>query len=109
MNEYPDNELVNMVCENSEDARDVLYEKYGYIVDIIYNKYRRSAYILSVDLNELRQEALVGFSDAIVNYVDDKNASLATFITLCVERRVQKYLKKADTQKNKMLRQAYSL
>ena len=55
MNEYPDNELVNMVCENSEDARDVLYEKYGYIVDIIYNKYRRSAYILSVDLNELRQ------------------------------------------------------
>ena len=109
MNEYPDNELVNMVCENSEDARDVLYEKHGYIVDIIYNKYRRSAYILSVDLNELRQEALVGFSDAIVNYVDDKNASLATFITLCVERRVQKYLKKADTQKNKMLREAYSL
>lgn len=109
MNEYPDIELVNMVSENSEEASDLLYEKYSYIVDIIYNKYKRSAYILSVDLNELKQEAMVGFSDAIFNYVDDRNASLATFITLCVERRVQKYLKKADTNKNKMFREAYSL
>lgn len=109
MNEYPDNELVNMVCENSEEASDMLYDKYSYIVDIIYNKYKRSAYILSVDLNELKQEAMVGFSDAILNYMDDRNASLATFITLCVERRVQKYLKKADTLKNKMMKDAYSL
>ena len=33
MNEYPDNELVNLVCENSEEANDVLYDKYNYIIE----------------------------------------------------------------------------
>lgn len=109
MNEYPDTALVNLVCENSEEARDVLYEKYKYIVDIIYNKYRKSAYYLSVDLNELRQEALVGFSDALVRYNQDKDVNLQTFISLCVERRVRNYVRSAETLKNKMLRTAYSL
>ena len=58
MDEYPDTELVNLVCENSEEARDMLYDKYSYIVDVICNKYRKSAYYLSADLIELRQEAL---------------------------------------------------
>ena len=26
MNEYPDSELVNLVCERSEEASDVLYD-----------------------------------------------------------------------------------
>lgn len=109
MNEYPDTELVNLVCENSEEARDMLYDKYSYIVDVICNKYRKSAYYLSADLIELRQEALLGFSDALVNYNQDSNASLQTFISLCVERRVRNYVRKADTIKMKMMREAYSL
>lgn len=106
---YPDNELVNLVCENNESARDMLYEKYSYIVDIIVNKYKRSRYYLSVDLVELRQEALLGFSDALVSYDQDKDANLATFISIVVERRVQNYIRKADTYKNKILESAYSL
>ena len=109
MHEYPDNELINLVSENSEEARDLLFEKYEYIVDIIYNKYRKSAYALSVDLKELRQEAMVGFSDALVRYNQDKEASLSTFITLCVERKVRNYIRKADTQKNRILKEAFSL
>lgn len=107
--EYPDTELVNLVCEKSEEARDMLYEKYSYIVDIIYNKYKKSAYYLSVDLAELKQEALLGFSDALVCYNQDKEANLATFISIVVERRVQNYVRKADTYKNKILKTAYSL
>lgn len=109
MVEYPDNELVNLVCENSEEARDMLYEKYSYIVDIVCNKYKKSAYYLSADMQELRQEALLGFSDALVSYNQDENASLHTFITLCVERRVRNYVRKNDTYKMKILRDVYSL
>lgn len=109
MHEYPDNELVNFVCENSEEARDMLFEKYEYIVDIIYNKYRKSAYALSVDMKELRQEALLGFSDALVKFNQDKDANLSTFITLCVERKVRNYIRKADTQKNRIIKETYSL
>ena len=39
--EYNDIELTQMVCENNEDAKDFLYEKYHYIIDIIISKYKK--------------------------------------------------------------------
>ena len=104
-----DFELFDLVCENNEEATNCLFEKYKYIVDIVYNKYKRSAYALSIDLEELRQEAMVGFSDALVSYVPEKNTSLKTFISLCVERRVSNFVKKADTGKARALKEAFSL
>ena len=107
--EYHDNELMDIISDNSEEARDVLYDKYKYIVDIIINKYKKSAYSLSVDMQELRQEALLGFSDALYSYTDDKEATLATFISLCVERKVDNYIKKHSTKKMRMLKEILSL
>ena len=109
MYEYPDEELINLLNENSEEAANVLYDKYSYIVDVFYNKYKRSAYALSIDLKELKQEALVGFSNALATYDVSKAASLPTYITLCVERRMKGYIKKADTTKSKLMKEAYSL
>ena len=109
MYEYPDEELINLFSENSEEASDILYDKYNYIVDIICNKYKRSAIALNIDFKELKQEALVGFSDALVNYDINKEASLPTFISLCVERKVANYVRNADTIKSKLMKQAYSL
>lgn len=109
MNDYQDFELIDMVSENHEEATDILYEKYNYIVEVLLSKYKRSAMHLGVDLNEFRQEAMVGFSDALVNYNQEANASLSTFISLCVKRRLRNYLRKASTQKNKMLQEMYSL
>ena len=107
--EYQDGELIDIISDNSEEVRDVLYDKYKYIVDIIINKYKKSAYSLSVDMQELRQEALLGFSDALYSYTDDKEATLATFISLCVERKVDNYIKKHSTKKMKMLKEIISL
>jgi RNA polymerase sporulation-specific sigma factor len=107
--EYSDNRLIDLVSENDEDARDYLYEKYKYIVDIVITKYKKSAYYLSIDMDELRQEALVGFSDALVSYNQDSNSSLPTFIALCIERRLIYYIRLNDTHKMKMLREMKSL
>lgn len=109
MKEFQDNELIDLVNEKNEDASNLLYEKYNYIVDIIVNKYKKGAYYLSIDLNELKQEAMVGFSDALVSFDQESDSSLKTFITLCVERRVRNYIKRNDTIKSKVLKEAYSL
>ncbi len=109
MNEYPDSELVNLVCEKSEEASDILYEKYKYIVDIVYNKYRKTAYYLKADLKELKQEALVGFSDALVSFNQDKGVNLPTFISLCVERKARNFIRKSETDKSRIAANAYSL
>jgi RNA polymerase sporulation-specific sigma factor len=61
------------------------------------------------DYDDLYQEALVGFSDALNSYRDDKNCSLASFITLCVDRRLQVAIKKAGRLKNQLLNDSLSL
>ena len=107
--DYDDNELLDNISDSPEEARDALYEKYKYIVDIIINKYKKSAYYLSIDMQELTQEALLGFSDALYSYNDSKESNLATFISICVERKVQNYIKKHSTRKMQLLKETVSL
>lgn len=108
MNEYPDNEIINLVSEN-EDATDLLYEKYKYIIDILINKYRAVLKYHNLDSNEVRQDATIAFMDAINSFNQDKNASLPTFITICVNRRIQNIIRKSSTIKEQMMRESFSL
>jgi len=107
--EYNDIELTMLVKENDEDAKDLIYEKYNYIIDIIMNKYKKSFYVLGMDQLEVRQEALLAFTDALFKYSGEKDTSLATFITLVVERKIQNCIRKADSIKNKKEQESYSL
>ena len=107
--EYSDNELCSMICESSEDAKDILFKKYKYIIDIVIKKYIMSSLKLGIEYSDLYQEALVGFTDAINTFDENKDASLKTFITLCVDRRLQTSLIRARTKKNELLLQSLSL
>ena len=62
-----------------------------------------------MDINEVRQEAMLGFTDALIKYTVSKETSLPTFISLVVERKIQNAVRKAETQKNKIHNEAYSL
>ncbi len=104
-----DQQLINMLHESSEDAKDILFEKYKYIIDIELKKYSSMARVLGYDYNDLYQDALVGFSDALVSYRTDKHAALSSFITLCVDRKLQVCIKKAGRLKNKLLNESLSL
>ena len=108
MNEYPDNEVVNMVCDN-EEATDLLYEKYKYIIDILLSKYRAVLKYHNLYVLEVRQDAIIAFMDAINNYNQEKNASLPTFITICVNRKIQNVIRKSSTIKETVLRESFSL
>ncbi len=107
--QYNDIELVNLVNENNEDAKDVLYDKYNYIIDIIIAKYKKVFYVLGMDFSEVRQEAMLAFTDALVSYSSEKETSLATFISLVIERKIQNCVRKAETFKNKKNNENYSL
>lgn len=107
--EYPDNELTYYLHDNSEEARDIIYEKYKYIIDVLINKYKRVFYALNIDVEEVRQEANLAFSYAIYNYNEDKDTSLSTFITLCVERKIRQVIKSHETIKSKVHSETISL
>lgn len=108
-NEYPDSELYMMVCENSEEAKDILFNKYKYIINIVIKKYSNSAKELGIDSRELYSEALLGFTDAINSYNENRGASFPTFLSLCLDRRLNKTIISAKAIKNKIVSESYSL
>src|SRR5574344_2781816 len=107
--DYNDEELVLLINENSEDAKDILFNKYYYIIDIYIKKYKTMAYTLGVDIKDLTQEGMLGFADALNRYQDNKDSSLKSFISICVERRIQTAITKASRHKNQILNSALSL
>lgn len=109
--EYPDNELTYYLHDNdsSDIARDLLYDKYKYIIEVLLNKYKRVFYALNIDIEEVKQEANLAFSYAIHNFNEEKDASLSTFITLVVERKIRKVIKGHETLKSKVHSEILSL
>lgn len=104
-----DSELILRLHSNDEDAKDILFEKYKYIIDTEVKKYSTIARMLGYEYNDLYQDALLGFSDGLVSYRDDKKTALPSFITLCVDRRLQVSIRKVNTVKNKVLNDSLSL
>lgn len=107
--EYPDSELEFYLHDNNEDAVDIVYEKYKYIIDVLISKYRRVFYALNIDIDEVKQEANLAFSSAIYSYNQDKDTSMSTFITLCVERKIRQVIKSHETVKSKVYSETLSL
>lgn len=107
--EYNDEELIALALKNNEEARNILYEQNKYIVEIIMRKYHNLAIKLGVDIREFEQEAYYAFSDALNSYRFDKNAKLQTFISLCIDRRLRKIIKRYSGEKAKLLNNTFSL
>lgn len=107
--DYSDEELYSLSLEGNEDAKNMLYNKYKHIVDVLIKKYLKVMINSGIDTKEVEQEAFFAFSDALNSYRDDKNASIGTFISLCVDRRIRKVIKSQSGEKAKVLGNIYSL
>lgn len=107
--EYNESEIMNLISESSEEAREILYEKYKYLIEAIIKKYIYTATKLGLEYKDLFQEALVGFTDAMNQFDSEKNASFKTFASLCTERRIQNIIAKAGRNKNKIMVESLSL
>lgn len=104
-----DSELIMLYRENDEDAKNILFLKYKFIIDIIIKKYQNIINILNIDMQEVYSECTVGFSDALRSFQEDKNATLPSFITICVERRLMGLIRKYNREKYKIIKESYSL
>ena len=86
------------------------------IVDIIIDKYKdmvrvkaRSMYILGAEPEDLIQEGMIGLFKAIRDYDMGRDASFATFATLCVNRQMYNAIQAAGRQKHMPLNSYISL
>ena len=61
-----------------------------------------------LDYNDLVQEGMIGLSEAIRDYRDDRNAKFSTFANLCIERQIGTALLRANRKKHQILNESLS-
>ncbi len=104
-----DYELIYLVEENDENALNILYDKYKPIVDLKAKKYLKYGKKMGLEYEDLYQEGMLGLSEAIASFNQEKNAQFKTFANLCMERQIFSLLKKANRKKHALLNDSVSL
>ena len=107
--EYNDFELVSLIRENNEEAREILYNKYK---PIIVKKSTDQIYKLGsygMEINDLIQEGYIGLDNAINCFNEKENSSFYTFALLCIDRQIITYIKKNTNNKAMILNDAINL
>lgn len=105
--EYNDYELLDYICESNEDATKILYDKYKAVIETIARSKVNNG--IGLEFNDLVQEGMIGFSEAIRDYKDQKDVTFYTFASLCIERQILTAIKKATRDKHKLLNGSISL
>lgn len=96
--------LIEKAKKGDGEAVEKLVEIYSPIMTSIVRRY----FLVGGDSEDLMQEAMIGFWNAINSY-NEKDSSFKTFVTLCVTRRVQSAIRKDSAQKNRVLNYSLSV
>ena len=109
MKEYNDQELMYLIKENNESALNILYEKYKEVVSVWAKKYAGIGKKIGLEYNDIFQEGMVGLSEAINSYVENKDTRFSSFANMCINRQICSVLIRYGRKKHNALNEAYSL
>lgn len=107
--DYNDQELLYLICESSEDATNILYDKYKSVIDMKVSKYKNFGKKVGLEYNDLFQEGMVGLTEAIRSYKDNRDTKFASFANVCIERQILSVLTTAKRKKHSFLNDSCSL
>ena len=85
-NKENDNELIYLVSESNEDAKELIY-----------------------DMNDLIQEGMIGLTQAINDFKEQKNVQFQTFANLCIDRKIFSFIRNITRDKHRLLNESISI
>lgn len=103
-----DYEVVYMIRENDEDARDLMFRKYLPIIRKISLKYLDFARNHGAEMEDLMQESLIALNRAIDRYQENSGALFYTYACLCIERHLITYCRNISSNRYSLLNQSVS-
>lgn len=103
-----DYELIYLAREKDENAINALYQKYKPLIEKKARYTARNVVNKGIEIEDLIQEAMIGFEEAIRNYKEDENTLFYTFACICIDRKINTYVRKIVGHKNKILNDAIS-
>ena len=90
-----DEELIKLYRDGNEDAIDIIFERYKYLV----RKKAKAMYIAGGDNDDLIQEGMIGLYKAVRDYNEDRQASFATFAGMCINRHMMSAVTASNRKK----------
>ena len=103
-----DYDLLDKVSDN-EIATEKLFEKYKPLIYNIANKAYQKNKKSGLEINDLVQEGMIGFSVALNTYNDSKDASFFTFARMCIISKISSSITKSKRQKHLILNESISV
>lgn len=100
--ELTDEQLALLAKNFDEEAINELFARYKNLVNAI----ARSYFLIGGDIEDIVQEGMIGLYKAIRSYTPDKKASFKTFANICIRHQIQNEVKKASSEKNRILSSA---
>lgn len=107
--DYNDFELISYIRENSEEANEIIFEKYKPLIVSLATKMVNYSPNLGLEINDLIQEGMIGLSTAINAFNENDEASFYTYAKTCIERKIISTMIAAKRQKHKILNESMSI
>jgi len=107
--DYNDYELINYIRENSEEANEILFEKYKPMIVTLATKMVNYSPNLGLEINDLIQEGMLGLNTAINSFNENDETSFYTYAKTCIERKILSTMIGARRQKHKILNESMSI
>lgn len=104
-----DYELLYLVSENNDDARDIFYSKYENVIKIKASKYKKYVESMGYDFSDILQEGRLGLTNAINSFKEHKDVQFHTFANLCIDRQLATFIRDISRDKHKLLNTSISL
>ena len=103
-----DNELIYLVSDNSEEAKNIIFEKYKPLIEMKAKKLNSIAESRGYDFNDLVQEGMIGLSEAINSFEEQRDVQFYTFANLCIDRQIATFIRNISRDKHKVLNDSIS-
>lgn len=107
--DYNDYELLSYICENNEDANDIIFRKYEpYIMKTVY-KYADDCKNNGIDKNDLIQEGFLALDRAIHSFDEQKGITFFSFAKTCIDRGIISFIMRNINKKNQSIHNFISI
>lgn len=95
-----DYEVMYMVRENNDDAMNLLFDKYMPLIKKLAVKYYDKVKECGIEFEDFIQEGMIALNRAIMNYDENSDTLLYTYISVCIERQFITYCRNLNSQKH---------
>ena len=107
--EENDYELIYLIRQENEDAKNIFYKKYTPIVESKAKKYFPQIQNKGYEMNDLVQEGMIGLASAINDYAPEKDVKFVTFANICIDRQILSFIRNVSRNKHQVLNSSVSL